>query len=341
LQAKSRRGVSSIIGALIAISAMIVIGGVLMYYYGQMASMAEERLAAARENVRIVPVLANGTLYASLVNVGSQPVEIAYIILYNVTGEPQIIGVWNESMLLAPGSPGALIPLVPAVEGRYEIVAVSSLGSVFTWDPQTTGDGVLDIPADVSASFINDPILADMLGPLLTYYQPESYDIEDFDLSRARAYAWVNPPYKVVSVSITSPCGEAAASRSGSLPSSMEVERAVSCLFGDVNVTFYAYAWAWADRLTGSYRLNISIIIEFEEAGFIVLPPLDIPYTPDSWTVARDPSVHVLLGEDGIKIAAEGPGRLRISYLARGSGGSIISRTLIIYQGPGQTAYSP
>jgi len=163
----SRRGVSEIVGAMIAITAMVVVGGLILYYYGQQASLAEERLAAARENVKIIPIVANGTLYALLQNVGSQPVEISYIILYNVTGDPQPFLVENVSLLLAPGVPGAMVPLVPEQPGRYEIVAVSTLGSVFRWDPEATGgDGVLDVPDDLTPPADEwDPV--DILGPAL------------------------------------------------------------------------------------------------------------------------------------------------------------------------------
>ncbi len=310
-----RRGASEVIGALIAVSAMIMVGGLLLYYYGQQAAVAEERLAAAREYVRIVPLEGNGTVYAALLNVGSQPVTIEYIILYNVTGDPEIVSIRNESILLSPGAPGATIPLIPGTPGKYEIVAVSSLGSVFRWDPESTGgDGILDVPGDLEGPpELASNGLPDFLGPVLGWkyanYTIVGVSVHDWPglQVHGKAWAYASSTDGRAGAYLSVECGgfwEDSDEQSNGLAS---VSWSGDCIREPVWVHVDAVAEGYGRRLNRwvELELNVTITIQnpsnYSLAVSLPLPAPVAPRVPGSipWQARNLSIVVVEGGEEG------------------------------------------
>lgn len=136
----TRRGVSTIVGALAALPAFLLLALALL----SIAAATAEEAARARERLQVIPVVSDSVL-ASLV--ADSRVVVKYIVVRDlVTGEVWVI---PGPFIVEPGRPLDVTILEQVPErARLDVAVVSAAGSVFRWDPLSTGDFILDIPGE-------------------------------------------------------------------------------------------------------------------------------------------------------------------------------------------------
>ncbi len=139
----SRRGVSTIVGALAALPAFIILALILLGLAAQTALEA----ARARERVEVIPVVDGGVGAELLSNERS---VVKYIVVRDL--DAGTVDVIPGPFIVEPGQPFnvTLLPQAPS-QARLDVAVVTERGNVFRWSPEYTGgDFILDIPGEPS-----------------------------------------------------------------------------------------------------------------------------------------------------------------------------------------------
>ncbi|MEB3788062.1 MAG: hypothetical protein GSR78_04820 [Desulfurococcales archaeon] len=145
-----RRGVATVVGAIIALSAMIALALVVTQAFDERMKLAEERLERAREDLKITPIVNATGVYAEVLNRGYVDTVIRHILVVN-RSSGQIIYHATPQLRIDPGNM-TVFRLGDWSSGRIDIAVVTQRGSVFRWDPELTVDGVLDLPGEPVSS---------------------------------------------------------------------------------------------------------------------------------------------------------------------------------------------
>ncbi len=141
-----RRGVATVVGAIIAVAAMIALAVIVTQALDERARLAEERLERAREDLAVIPVVNSTGVYAEIINRGYVDTVVKHILVVN-RSSGQIIYHAVPRLHIEPGN-ATVFRLGDWSSGRLDIAVVTQRGSVFRWDPELTLDGVLDLPGE-------------------------------------------------------------------------------------------------------------------------------------------------------------------------------------------------
>ena len=301
---RARRGQSEVIGAILVIPVIVslfIVGSSMMQQSVEQLERANDKI---RENLLVIPLYYNGTLYAKILNTGPRPVRLAYIILYSINETARrVVAIEQADNTIAPGdSITTTIARVP--EGKYEVEVVTRLGNVFGWDP-SIGPVFSVPPRDAVLGISRDSpvMLSQIIGEALASEVLSNYSVVGYVAYPGVVFSFVLDAaayrrsgsatvYSYVRFNIEEP--EHVSSNDKPLRYSYYKQS------GPVRLGIRIYADAWASRDRSGVQANITYLIEYlgNRSSIVVtrfMPPQIIAPGP-----LESPAFMVRLGEISI-----------------------------------------
>ncbi len=183
-----RKAQAEIVGVIITIPVLVglfIVGSSLLQQNIHQMELVNQKM---RENLVVIPIYYNDTLYAKVINVGPRPVLASYIILYQLVNDTrQLATIKFIDEEIPPGANTTLPIASNLTSGKYEVNIVTRLGNVFGWDPSI--GGAYSIPPE-DAVLQDNPLLllSDLIDPGLAKEILENYTVVGYDAVKPVLY---------------------------------------------------------------------------------------------------------------------------------------------------------